>query len=348
MLLVALALTAGHASPSIRGGAPNARQLLGGLPDLSAMGLPFKKDAVMAILSGGKCDLGELMGLLPVFTELGTKLKDIASPADIGPILEKDGAKVMDGLCAKATCPAAIVAQLDPAQLPAQLTPAVLSLAASKICTRNAAATGYCALEAAEDALTTVALALADPANLPTRVAGGDATICKSGCYAVLGKDFLVEAKGLVEAVVGQTFDQGFADVATMCDASAPAAPTPAPATAPPTPAATDGGKTGDSTDSTNNGATGTTTNNDDEKKDADAEKEEAPDGEKITDKKWFLPAVIGGGCALVAAVAFAAVCLSKKHAKNTNGHPESMTAPLTPRTKAHKETGAPITSTSV
>lgn len=228
------------------------------------------------------------------------------------------GNKALGALCANPNCPGEIISELDQSKLPAGITPAVLSAMSGKICTQNTAQDGFCLVEAAEDALATVALASAG--NPVTAVAGGAAKVCGSGCYAALSKDFLVEMKGLLETLVGQTFDAAYADVATMCDAS------------------TGGGGGG--------GSTGTGGNTDDKDegagkdeagKDGDDDKKETAKG--ITDQKWFLPAVIGGGCALVAAIAFAAVCLTRRHKKNAQRDPEHIKAPLTPR----GETGAPV-----
>ena len=218
--LVASVASGAIAGDSLRGHHHHARALLGSgsFPDLAAMGLPFKENAIMTILGSGNCDISKLLELMPVAQELGTKLGEIKSIADAEPLLNVYGNKALGALCANPNCPGEIISELDQSKLPAGITPAVLSAMSAKICTENIAQDGFCLVEAAEDALATVALASAG--NPVTAVAGGAAKVCSSGCYAALSKDFLVEMKGLLETLVGQTFDAGYADVATMCDAS--------------------------------------------------------------------------------------------------------------------------------
>ena len=95
LFLVATAATAVADPSALRG-----RSLMGSMPDLSAMGLPFKKDAVMNILSSGNCDVSKLLALVPAVQELGTKLGEIKSPADAEPLLEKYGNQALGALCA--------------------------------------------------------------------------------------------------------------------------------------------------------------------------------------------------------------------------------------------------------
>ena len=327
LFLVATAATAVADPSALRG-----RSLMGSMPDLSAMGLPFKKDAVMNILSSGNCDVSKLLALVPAVQELGTKLGEIKSPADAEPLLEKYGNQALGALCAgSGACPNAIVGELDPAKLPAGLSAAAIAQIAGKMCLQNDARAGYCLVEAAEDALATAVLAgaAAAPADLPAAVAGGvgAATICKSGCYAKMTKDFLVQMKALVESLVGQALDAPYADVAAMCGNTG------------------GGGNTGGA----GSGGTGAPTAGGGGGKGGTGGTGDTPKGKDgtpskgVTDEKWFLPAVVGGGCALVAALAFAAVCLTRRARKaGRRGDPEGVKAPLTPRGGA-QETGAPV-----
>ncbi len=328
--------------------------------------IPFTNEGWGLIAT--QCDLTKLLELvLTVVSEIESlpsdSLEQLTGSDDAGStiglvkyLLNSIANPALEGICAKATCPAAIVQALDPTKLSAEIQ-AVLANSeiqslvdetASAFCLKPNSDDGFCFVEAAGD--------LIDYFEHQTSSHGGAKPIpstCGSGCFNALGEPYLTGLVSVINEAVPDTDITSLIDFSSFCGIGGG---TPSHNISPAGDPNNDDATT---TPTGSENASDPDNNNNDGDKGEATKKNSGGDDEPISsvvDQAWFVPVAIGVGCSIVGSVALAMVCANKRKraGRQAAADGESMRTPLTPRSKEIRkalegaENGAPMVAETV